>query len=66
MQKEAVKPPLFDGEKEKVVGLINVYFLYISMRIKRSSKEEKMSWVLTYIQGGVAKVWKENILEERK
>jgi len=65
-QEEAVKPLLFDGEREKVVEFINTCYLYISMRMKGSSKEEKISWVLTYIQEEVAEVWKENILEERR
>ena len=65
-QGEAAKPPLFDGEREKVVGFINAYHLYISMRMKGTREEEKISWVLTYIQGGVAEVWKENVLEERR
>jgi len=55
-QGEAAKPPLFDGEKEKVVGFINACRLYISMRIKGTGEEEKISWVLTYVQGGVAEV----------
>jgi len=65
-QGETAKPPLFDGEREKVVEFINTCYLYISMRMKGSSKEEKISWVLTYIQEEVAEVWKENILEERR
>jgi len=35
-QGKAVKPPLFDGEREKLVGFINVCYLYISMRMKES------------------------------
>ena len=65
-QGEAAKPPLFDGEKEKVVGFINACRLYISMRIKGTGEEEKISWVLTYVQGGIAEVWKKNVLEERR
>ena len=66
MQGETAKPPLFDGEREKVVGFINACRLYISMRMKGTRKEEKILWVLTYVQGGVAEVWKENVLEERR
>jgi len=65
-QGEAAKPPLFDGEREKVVGFINACRLYISMRMKGTEEEEKILWVLTYVQGGVAEVWKENVLEERR
>jgi len=65
-QGEAAKPLLFNGEREKVVGFINACHLYISMRMKGIGKEEKILWVLTYVQGGVAKVWKENVLEKRR
>ena len=65
-QGEAAKPLLFDGEREKIVGFINTYHLYISMRMKESGEEEKILWVLTYVQGGVVEIWKENVLEERR
>jgi len=65
-QGEAAKPPLFDGEREKVVGFINACHLYIGMRMKGVGEEEKISWVLTYVQGGIAEVWKKNMLEERR
>ena len=57
---------MFDGEREKVVGFINACHLYISMRMKGSGEKGKISWVLTYVQGEVAEVWKENVLEERR
>jgi len=66
IQGETVKPPLFNGEREKVVNFINACCLYISMRMKGSREKEKILWVLTYVQKGVAEVWKENILEERR
>jgi len=65
-QREAAKPPLFDKEREKIVGFINACRLYTSMRMKGSGEEEKILWVLTYVQRGVAEVWKENVLEERR
>ena len=49
-----------------MVEFINACRLYISMRMKRTGEEEKILWVLTYVQGGVAEVWKENVLEERR
>ena len=41
-QGEAAKPPLFNGEREKVVGFINACHLYISMRMKGSEEVEKI------------------------
>jgi len=57
---------LFDGKREKVVEFINACHLYISMRMKGTEEEEKILWVLIYMQGGVVEVWKENVLEERR
>ena len=58
--------PFYNREREKVVSFINTCHLYISMRMKRSGEKEKILWVLIYMQGGVAEVWKENMLEERR
>ena len=32
--------------------------------MKRTSVEEQVQWVLSYVQGGSADVWKENVMEE--
>ena len=61
---KATKLPLFEGEREKVVGFINFCHLYINMKIEERTEEQKVTWVLSYMQGEVAEVWKENILEE--
>jgi len=65
-QGEAAKLPLFDGEREKVVGFINACCLYIGIRMKEGREKKKILWVLTYIQRGVAEIWRENVLEERR
>lgn len=61
-----MKSPIFKGNKEKVTGFINACRLYTGMKLKGRSKREKISisWVLSYVQEGVAEVWKENILEK--
>jgi len=43
IQEEVLKLPLFNREKEKVVGFINACYLYISMRMKGSGEERKIS-----------------------
>jgi len=48
-QGEAAKPLLFNGEKEKMVGFINTYRLYINIRMKRIEEEKKISWILIYV-----------------
>jgi len=34
------------------------------MRLRGNTVEEQIQWVLTYVQGGLADVWKENVMEE--
>jgi len=38
--------------------------LYIKMKMREVAVEEQIQWVLSYMQGRSADVWKENVLEE--
>jgi len=53
---EVAKPPIFEGEREKVAGFINACCLYTGMKLGERTEGKKISWVLLYIQGGVAEV----------
>ena len=61
---EVAKPAIFNGETGRVGGFITAYRLYIKMRLRGNMVEEQVQWVLTYMQGGSADVWKENMMEE--
>jgi len=61
---EVAKPAIFSGEAGRVGGFITACRLYIKMRLRGNTVEEQVQWVLTYVQGGSADVWKENIMEE--
>jgi len=61
---EIAKPQIFDGTPAKVERFISACKLYIRMRLRGKSVEEQVQWILSYIQGGTAGVWKENIMEE--
>ena len=61
---EVAKPQIFDGFPAKVRGFISACKLYIRMRLRGESVEEQVQWVLSYVQGGTADVWKENVMEE--
>jgi len=61
---EVAAPPKFNGSKEAVVGFMNACHLYARARLERVDNKRKISWVLFYVQRGVAEVWKNNILDE--
>ena len=61
---EVAKPAIFNGEVGRVGGFITACRLYIKMRLRGSTVEEQVQWVLTYVQGGSADVWKENVIDE--
>ena len=61
---EVAKPAIFNGEAGKIGGFIVVCRLFLRMKLRGTSVEEQVQWVLSYMQGGSADVWKENVMEE--
>jgi len=61
---EVAKPAIFNGEAGRVGGFIMACRLYIKMKLKRNMVEEQIQWVLIYVQGGSADVWKENMMDK--
>jgi len=53
---EVVPPPKFNGERGQVVGFINACHLFMQMRMDQVGDRNKISWVLSYVQGGVAEI----------
>ena len=64
MHMEVAKLAIFNGEAEKVGGFISACKLYIRMKLRGELVEGQVQWILSYVQGGLADVWKENMMEE--
>jgi len=61
---EVAKLAIFNGETGKVGGFIMACRLFLRMKLRGATVEEQVQWVLLYVQGGSADVWKENVMEE--
>jgi len=61
---EMAKPAIFNGEAGKVGGFVTACRSYLKMKMREGTVEEQVIWVLLYVQGGSADIWKENVMEE--
>ena len=62
---EMAKPAIFNGEAGKVGGFVTACRSYLKMKMREGTLEEQIIWVLSYVQGGSADVWKENCYDSK-
>ena len=43
---------------------VNTACLYIRMKMMEEVAATQVAWVLSYMQGGIAEAWKDNLLDE--
>ena len=55
---------MFNGKMEEVSTFINTARLYIRMKMTEEAATTQVAWVLSYVQGGVAEAWKDNLLDK--
>jgi len=63
-QVEVARPQIFSGKMEEVSAFINMACIYIRMKMMEEAATTQVAWVLSYVQGGVAEAWKDNLLNE--
>ena len=61
---EVARPQVFSGKMEEVSAFVNAACLYIRMKIIEEAAATQVAWVLSYMQRGIAEVWKNNLLDE--
>jgi len=65
-QMEVVKPAIFNGKAGRVGVFVSACKIYIKNKLRGETVEGQVQWALSYVQGGSADVWKENLMEELK
>jgi len=61
---EVARPQVFSRKMEEVSAFVNVAYLYIRMKMIEEVAVTQVAWVLSYVQGGIAEAWKDNLLDE--
>jgi len=61
---EVARPQVFSRKIEEVSTFVNAAQLYIRIKMTEKVGATQMAWVLSYVQGGIAEAWKDNLLDE--
>jgi len=61
---EVTRPQVFSGRIEDMSTFINTAHIYIRIKMTEEAMTTQVAWVLSYVQGGVAEAWKDNLMDE--
>jgi len=61
---EVARPQVFNGKMKEVSVFINAACIYIRMKMTEEAATTQVAWVLSYVQGGIAEAWKDNLMDE--
>ena len=61
---EVARSQVFSRRIEDMSVFINAARIYIRMKMTEKAATTQVAWVLSYVQGGVAEAWKDNLMDE--
>jgi len=61
---KVTRSQVFSRKMEEVSAFVNAAHLYIRMKMTEEVAATQVVWVLSYVQGGIAEAWKDNLLDE--
>ena len=59
-------PLVFSRISSKVSDFVMACKLYIRIKIREAAAKKQIQWVLSYVQGGSADIWKKNIMKDQE
>ncbi|XP_006464099.1 hypothetical protein AGABI2DRAFT_145231 [Agaricus bisporus var. bisporus H97] len=62
-QIDVARPKIFSGDGKELSGFITACKIYLSLKMVGRLQGDQITWILSYVQGGAAESWKENIME---
>ena len=64
IEEEVKMPQVFDGTSSKVSRFIEDCRRYTERKMKEEIEEDKICWIISYVQGDRTDKWKERIVDE--
>jgi len=64
VEEEIKMPQIFDGTSLKISRFVEDCRRYTEREIKGEKTEDKIYWIVLYVQGGLTDKWKETIVDE--
>ena len=64
LEEEVKMPQVFDGTSSKVSRYVKDCRRYTEKKMKEKTEEDKICWIVSYVQGDRMDKWKERIVDE--
>jgi len=63
-EEEVRMSQIFNGTSSKVLRFVKDYRRYTERKMKGEKMEDKIYWIVSYVQGGLTDKWKKRIVDE--